>query len=93
VAPLHSHLHHAVALYRGSHILLAGFDMTREEPQHYQGLDHLRHSQMAWDWQLQLQTVGSLSLLKTDILNGHGYIVSDGSYHNEAGAAAWIIEG
>jgi len=34
-----------------------------------------------------------LSELKTDIQQGFGYIVSDGSYSKEAGAAAWIIEG
>jgi len=37
--------------------------------------------------------VGSLLELKTNIWNGHGYIVSDGSYRTEARAAAWIIEG
>jgi len=57
------------------------------------GLNSLLHSQLANNWQLKVWTVGSLLVLKNEIQNGHGYIVSNGSYRNDAGVAAWIIEG
>ena len=67
--------------------------METEAPQQYHGLNALWHSQLARDWKLTLKIVGRLSALIEDIRNGNGYIVSDGSFCNEAGAAAWIIEG
>jgi len=91
--PKMSVLHRAVVLHHGSRILLAGYDTIIASPNTYSGLDALRHSSFAHDWNLRLTTVGSLRNLITDIQNGHGYVVSDGSYRNDAGAAAWIIEG
>jgi len=91
--PTRTQLCWAVILHRGSCLLLAGYDTFVEAPNTLRGLDQFRHSQMAWDWHLQLQTVSSLSELKTNIRNGHGYIVSDGSYCTVAGAAAWNIKG
>jgi len=83
----------AVVLHRGPRILLAGYDIILDSPNTYCGIDAFQHSQLAQDWNLCLHTVGSLSDLITDIRKGHGYIVSDGSYRNNASAAAWIIEG
>ncbi len=91
--PNRTQLRRSVVLHRNNRLLLAGYDMETEVPQQHRGLDVLRHSPMARDWNLTLKTVGSLSALIEDIRNGHRYIVSDGSYRNDAGAAAWIIEG
>jgi len=91
--PLMTELRRVVAVHRGPRLLLAGYDTILESTNTYRGIDVLRHSQLAQDWNLCLHTVGSLSALITDIRKGHGYIVSDGSYRNNASAAAWIIEG
>jgi len=91
--PVCLQMHRAVVVPRGTRLLLAGCDTFATSPHKLRGLDQLHHSQMAKDWNLQLRTVGKLSDLKQDIKQRHGYVVSDGSYSMEAGAAAWIIEG
>jgi len=91
--PTQTQLRWAVVLHQSHRLLLAGFDMVIDAPHQYRGLDALRHSPMACDWNLQLKTVGCLSALIEDIHNSHGYIVSNGSHRNDAGATAWIIEG
>jgi len=91
--PSRARLQRAVVLHRNHWLLLAGYDTVTAKPQLYRGLDALHHCPLASDWNLKLKTVGSLSDLIEDIRNGYGYIVSDGSYHSDAGAAAWIIEG
>jgi len=86
-------LRRAVVLNRGSKLQLAGYDSIIESSTILSGIDGLRHSSLAKDWNMKLQTMGRLSDLKGDIQQGYGYIVSDGSFSQEAGAAAWIIEG
>ncbi len=86
-------LRRAVVINRGSRLLLAGYDSIVKPRPLLRGLDLLRHSPLAQDWKLKLRTTGRLSELKEDIQQGYGYIVSDGSYSQESGAAAWIIEG
>jgi len=44
-------------------------------------------------WKLQLALTGSQKQLMGALSGGLGFAVSDGSYKDEAGAAAWIIKG
>jgi len=48
---------------------------------------------LAEDWQLQLQFSGSLTKLHNELKENHGFAVSDGSFQDRMGAAAWIIKG
>jgi len=57
------------------------------------GLDALLHSTFAKEWQWKVNVVGRLKELKQVMAEGFGYAVSNGSYHELAGLAAWIIEG
>jgi len=59
----------------------------------YTGVLNNSDSFLATEWQHQLQVQGCLLDLKQELKESYGYVVSNGSYHNQSGAAAWIIEG
>jgi len=42
---------------------------------------------------LQIQIVGSLTELRQDLQKSQGFVVSDGSFRDKAGTAAWSIKG
>jgi len=42
---------------------------------------------------LQIQVTSSLTEIWGDIKENQGFVVSDGSFQENVGAAAWIIEG
>jgi len=44
-------------------------------------------------WHLKLQVICQLDLLSQDVAQGKGIAVSNGSFKDSDGAAAWIIEG
>jgi len=50
-------------------------------------------SDIAMDWQIQLEIQGSPDQIKEDMQTNQAIAVSNGSYKNESRAAAWIIEG
>jgi len=82
-----------MVLNRGNRLLLVGYAPFVEAANPLGGLDSLLNSQLTKDWQLKITIIGKLTELKEAVQQGDGFIVSDGSYQNEAGAAAWIIEG
>jgi len=45
------------------------------------------------DWEVNYHIIGNWEDLSNDILTGHGYAVSNGSFKPNQGSAAWIIEG
>jgi len=57
------------------------------------GIKALQQLTFANEWIWILTIIGNLSNLLEDIREGHGYAVSNGSYQEGRGAAAWIIEG
>jgi len=59
----------------------------------HRGIEQLQHRVLATEWQLQLQVQGHLWDLKQELKESYGYAVSDGSYQDQSGAVAWIIEG
>jgi len=52
-----------------------------------------RTTAFSLQWRLQLHLGGPQKALLKALSKGHGYVVSDGSYKDDSGAAAWIIEG
>jgi len=53
----------------------------------------LRSFKFALQWGLSINQQGSQSALNSVISSGLGYAVSDGSFKDERGSAAWIIKG
>ncbi len=53
----------------------------------------LRSSEFTLQWGLTINQTGSQSALTNTFSGGLGYAVSDGSFKDEWGSAAWIIEG
>jgi len=44
-------------------------------------------------WKLELTTFGKIKELHAELDQGYGFAVSDGSFCDEKGTTAWIIEG
>jgi len=65
-------------------------DAARSKPE---GIDAVAHHPYGREWKWELNVTGNLQLLLEDIRNGNGYAVSDRSFQEGRGAAAWIIEG
>ncbi len=77
----------------GQKLVLTGSSPC-ETPSH--GIDpchQIRTDPFAITWKLNLTLVGSQRTMMNGLQAGLGYAVSDGSYKDDAGAAAWIIEG
>jgi len=53
----------------------------------------LQQHQFCHEWHWELTIVSNLQKLEEDIRAGYGYAISDGSFQEGKGAAAWIIEG
>jgi len=87
------HLFCTVVIRHGQQLVLAGHAAIQGEHAPYVGLDKLIHSPLKQDWKLHIQIVRSLNELQQDIRDNHGFAISDGSFQQEAGTAAWIIEG
>jgi len=45
------------------------------------------------NWNLQIHVTGKLSQLRWELVEGKGFVVSNGSFWYSAGAVAWIIKG
>jgi len=57
------------------------------------GLGKLRLLAILKDWHLKLTCMGKLHKLQAELEQGHSFVVSDGSFCEDKGTAAWIIEG
>jgi len=53
----------------------------------------MRTAEFAQQWALETHLTGAQCKLQEALSQGHGYTVSDGSFKDRNGAAAWIIEG
>jgi len=53
----------------------------------------MRSTDFSLKWGLSIQLVGAQAAVWSALSARQGYAVSDGSYKNNTGAAAWIIEG
>jgi len=78
----------------GNIITLTGHGpISLHEPNQSKGLTALKQLPFAVMWHLKTQVISKLGLLCQDIANGKGFAVSNGSFKDNKGAAAWIIEG
>ena len=83
----------ATVLRRGTSILLTGSAACEPINQNYDFCQALRSSEFSLQWGLSIQLVGAQATVRSALSAGQGYAVSDGSFKNDTGAAAWIIEG
>jgi len=61
-----------------------------------QGIDpcqQLKTMVFSMQWALEIKLVGAQCQMQAELSRGHGYVVSNGSFKDEASAALWIIEG
>jgi len=81
-------------LTRGNKIILIGSGAIAA-PYHQteDKMQRCRQLYFSQDWCLELKQTSALVDFQSKLWHGHGYAVSDGSYKNGNGAAAWIIEG
>jgi len=92
--PPYKNLRWAMVFIKGNIITMTGHgpisSLVEEWPNR---LTVLRQLPFAMTWNLQTKVIGKLSLLCQDIANGNSFAVSDGSFKDNNGTAAWIIEG
>jgi len=91
--PICQNLHQVVITQWGQQLILAGYVNIQDQPTALEGIDKSIHSVVAQYWQLHLQFFGSLKELHQDLQVNQGFAVSDGSFQDGAGAAAWFIKG
>jgi len=77
----------------GQKLCLTGYDACDVVPTNQDFCQQLRSTEFSRQWGLSVQQSGGQKTLLHALSHGHGYAVSDGSYKDERGAAAWIIEG
>ncbi len=74
-------------------ITLTGSGPIEVERSKPEGIAAIAQHQYGREWKWELTVTGNLQLLIEDICDGNRYAVSDGSFRDGRGAAAWIIEG
>jgi len=60
---------------------------------HSNPFDQFSKLQFAWDWEFEVHPEGTWSMLLHKLYDGKGFVVSNGSFCQGSGAAAWILEG
>jgi len=86
-------LHKATTVTHGQKILLTGLDICKQVDHNWDFCQTMLTMDFSIQWGSTLQLVGAQRTLQDALLLGMGYVVSDGSYKDEMGAVAWIIEG
>jgi len=86
-------IHRAVIIWQRQRLVLVSHMPILNRSAMLEGTDKLIHSSLAIDWQLQLQFSGNLTELCNELKENHGFAMSDGSYWDWVGMAAWIIKG
>jgi len=79
--------------HNGETSYLSSYATSHDSTPKYEGINQLMHSEVGKDWKLQIQVTSSLMELHGDNKQNQGFAVSDGSFQEKVGAAAWIIEG
>jgi len=67
--------------------------MCNAVPTNQDFCQRLQSAEFSQQWGLSVQQIGGQTALLHAMSHGHSYAVSDGSYKDERGTAAWIIEG
>jgi len=77
----------------GQKLLLTGFHTCKQPPTSIDLCHQLWGVTFSRQWNLQVQLEGSQREFLNKLSDGQGYAVSNGSFKEESGAAAWLIEG
>jgi len=77
----------------GQKILLTGCSICEQSPQCVDPCQQLQMTTISQQWELNILLTGPQQEMTVMLSEGKGYTVSDGSFKEEARAAAWIIEG
>jgi len=90
--PVHD-LEKASVVHQGQKILLTGSGTCLWEDKNQDFCQKQRTTEFSKQWELSVCLLGSQSAFLDALTQGRGYAVSDGSYKDDNGSAAWIIEG
>jgi len=86
--------HQATIIHEGNHLRLTGYGSIRKDTGTTGTLlDSVLALAFNREWSLELKVVGSLDLLVAEVIAGTGLGVSDSSYREGSGVAAWVVEG
>jgi len=78
---------------KGTTITLIGYGIILPPAkEHLTGITALLQHPFATMWNLKLQMKGKLGLLSQEIAECKGFAISNGSFKDDDGAAAWIIK-
>jgi len=91
--PKLAELHKATTSRRGSTILLTGSAKCAQSNTNQDFCQAMRATEFSQQWGLTLNLTGSQTGLLAALSAGEGFAVCDGSYKDNTGAAAWIMEG
>ncbi len=86
-------LYKATVTTVGARLIMTGYQSCEQTERITDLCQAERITPFSLQWGLQLKLDGPQKVLLKALSEGHGYAVSDGSYKDESGAAAWIIEG
>ncbi len=93
IAPDVSLLRRASVLATPGNLTLTGHGPIRPPSPMQPGPQSFSSLRFVSDWAVNYHIIGSWKDLFNDILTGRGYAISDGSFKQNQGSAAWIIEG
>ncbi len=83
----------ATITHRGTKIILTGSGRCNTIIQGINPCQRMCTTDFAQQWALETQLTGAQRKLQEALSQGHGYAVSDSSFKDRNGVAAWIIEG
>jgi len=76
----------------GNKIMLTGYSPCEQCPLGISPCHQLRTTLIAQQWDLTIELIGAQWEMQVALSQGVRYAVSDGSFKDMAGAAAWIIK-
>jgi len=86
--------HRATVTRKGNHIRLTGYGKIAPAKWRLgRTIDDICAIPFNREWALDLTVQGNLNQLLREVTHGSGLGVSDGSYRDGRGAAAWVVEG
>ena len=86
-------LEQTTIVWHGQSIIMTGSATCEQLSQGIDPCHRLRTAEFSTQWALGISLQGAQGKLQTALSRGKGYAVSDGSFKDKAGSAAWIIEG
>jgi len=88
-----SELQKATVSRQGQKLCLTGYHTCEATNNNLDFCQKIRASEFALQWGLSIHQTGGQYALLEFFSQGLGYAVSDGSFKDAKGSAAWIIEG